>query len=58
MYAKFENVPDWAKPTVQKLIEKDILLGDGSGNLNLSGDMVRMLVILDRAGVWNKEEQK
>lgn len=53
MYAKLENVPDWAKSTVQKLLDKDILLGDGNGNLNLSGDMVRMLVILDRAGVFD-----
>lgn len=55
MYAKFENVPDWAKATVQKLMDKDILLGDGNGNLNLSGDMVRLLVLLDRAGIWKEE---
>lgn len=52
LYTKLENVPDWAKPTVQKLVNKDILTGEGSGNLNLSYDMTRMLVILDRAGVF------
>ena len=53
MYQKIENVPSWAKDTVQKLMDKDYLLGDGEGNLNLSGDMVRILVILDRAGVFD-----
>ena len=50
VYQKFEHVPDWARPTVEKLMEKGWLAGDGSGNLNLTNDMVRMLVILDRAG--------
>lgn len=54
MYQKFENVPDWAKPTVEKLVSKGLLNGDGSGNLNLTSDMVRMLVILDRAGSFGK----
>lgn len=54
MYKTIENVPDWAKPTVQRLVDQDILLGDESGNLNLSNDMVRTLVVLDRAGVFDK----
>ena len=54
MYQKFENVPDWAKPTVEKLVDKGWLTGDGNGNLNLTNDMVRMLVILDRAGNFGK----
>lgn len=52
VYQKLENVPEWAKPTVQKLVNRDILNGDEKGNLNLSCDMTRMLVILDRAGVF------
>lgn len=54
VYKTMENVPDWAKPTVQRLMDQDILLGDEKGNLNLSQDMVRTLVILDRAGVFEK----
>jgi N-acetylmuramoyl-L-alanine amidase CwlA len=54
MYQKFENVPEWAKPTVKKLVDKGWLTGDGNGNLNLTNDMVRMLVILDRAGNFGK----
>ena len=52
MYQKLENVPEWARPTVQKLVNRDILMGDENGNLSLSYDMTRMLVILDRAGVF------
>lgn len=47
------EMPDWAKPTIKKLMGKGYLAGDG-GKLNLSEDMVRMLVILDRAGVFGK----
>ena len=52
VYQKLENVPDWARPTVQKLMNKDILNGDEKGNLNLSYDMTRILVILDRSGIF------
>ena len=61
VYQKIKNVPEWARPTVQKLVERDILTGDDQGNLNLSYDMTRMLVVLDRAGCLGestKEEQK
>lgn len=50
MYQKFENVPDWAKPAVQKVMNKGALQGDEKGNLNLTGDLTRTLVILDRLG--------
>ena len=61
VYQKLEHVPEWARTTVQKLVERDILTGDDQGNLNLSYDMTRMLVVLDRAGCLGestKEEQK
>ena len=51
MYKKIENVPDWAKNTIQKLVDKKVLNGDVQGNLNISGDMTRILVILDRLGL-------
>lgn len=50
MYKTMENVPQWAKETVQKVIDKGALKGDENGNLNLSGDLTRTLVILDRLG--------
>lgn len=42
-----DNMPDWARPTIQKLVDKGVLKGDGNG-LNLTEDMLRILVIIDR----------
>ena len=55
VYRTMEQVPDWAQETVRKLVKRGCLMGDGEG-LNLSEDLVRTLVILDRAGVFEKEE--
>ncbi len=57
-YQKIEDVPAAFLPTVRKLMERGILLGDGNENLaariiDLSEDMVRILVYLDRAGVFD-----
>ena len=46
------NMPEWARPTIQKLVDKGVLKGDGDG-LNLTEDLVRMLVINDRAGLYD-----
>ena len=54
MYQKIDNVPDWAMDTVKKLVNRGILRGDENGNLNLTSDMVRILVILDRAGSFGQ----
>ena len=50
-YNTIAEMPDWAKPTIEKLVEKGFLNGDGNG-LNLSEDMIRMFVINDRAGIY------
>ena len=48
-YNTVAECPDWAQETVQKLVDREYLNGTGEG-LDLSADMVRLLVILDRAG--------
>lgn len=48
-YNTVAECPGWARDTIQKLIDKGALNGDGTG-LDLSHDMVRLLVIQDRAG--------
>ena len=50
-YDTAEMVPAWGRPTVEKLMEQGFLQGDGQ-SLDLSRDMLRMLVILDRAGLF------
>ena len=47
-----DNMPEWAKPTILKLMQKGVLKGDETGNLNLDENMLRTLVILDRAGIF------
>lgn len=53
-YNSVQECPEWARKTVQKLIDKGYLNGTGAG-LDLSADMTRLLVILDRAGNFDKE---
>ena len=45
---KVINVPDWAIDNLQALVDKGALLGDEHGNLGLSMDMVRTLVVFQR----------
>ena len=49
-FDKLEQLPNYARATIGRLVDQKILKGDEKGNLNLSEDMVRILVILDRAG--------
>ena len=48
-----DNMPAWAKPTITKLMSKGFLKGDEEGKLNLDDNMLRMLVINDRAGLYD-----
>jgi len=57
VYNHMEQVPDWAKNSVAKLVERGALVGDGQGNLNLSQDLTRTLVILDRLGLFDTKEE-
>jgi len=50
-YNTIEEVPEWAQETIKKLIGKAILSGLETG-LNLSEDMLRILVINDRAELY------
>lgn len=54
VYPTINEVPDWAKPSVSKLIDKKLLLGTGDGQINISYDLTRMIVILDRAGAFGE----
>ena len=47
-YNKLAEVPSWGKETVQKMINKKLIADQN--NLNLSDDMLRIFVMLDRIG--------
>ncbi len=64
-YNSLKEISDaepWATETVAKLIEKDILRGSGGlrdakgrpADLDLSRDMLRLLVVNDRAGLYGE----
>lgn len=48
-----DNMPEWAKDTIKKLMEKGVLKGDEEGKLGLSYDLMRQLVINDRMGLYD-----
>ena len=52
-YNTIKQCPSWAKPTVTKLVNEGYLKGDGTG-LALTEDLTRTLVIVDRAGGFDK----
>lgn len=52
-YNTIDEIPSWGKETVAKLVEKGYIQGTGQG-LDLTKNMLRLLVINDRAGLYNK----
>lgn len=53
-YDTVESVPEWARQTVFKLMERGFLQGDENGNLELTDELLRIFVINDRAGLYDK----
>lgn len=53
-YNKIEDLPAWAKPAIQTLVNKGYLSGDTAGNLNLTETAVRIFVVNYRAGLYDK----
>lgn len=52
VYNSVAECPAWAKDTVQKLVNKGFLQGDDKGKLALTTDLLRLLVINDRARLY------
>lgn len=45
-YRTIEEVPTWARGTVEAMIDEGLISGTGGGDLDLSADMLRMLYIM------------
>ena len=56
IYNTLDEVPDYARPTIRKLMDRGWLLGYGDG-LGLTDDMIRIFTIHDRAGIYDKTEE-
>ncbi|MDO4301522.1 MAG: M15 family metallopeptidase [Clostridia bacterium] len=52
VYDTIDEVPEWGKATVKKLIQKGVLQGSNTG-LDMSYSLLRLLVINDRAGLYD-----
>ena len=52
VYRYTQELPDFARPTIQKLLDKGIYAGSSEADLNLPESLMRMLVINDRAGIY------
>lgn len=48
VYKTIDDIPEWYKPTIQKLIDGGAIKGTGDNNLNLPEILVRTLVIAER----------
>lgn len=53
IYKTYDEIPDWGKPTIKKLMDKGYLKGEGGNNINVEYYMLRTLVINDKAGLYN-----
>ena len=49
-----DNMPEWARPTIQKLVDKGFLKGDEEGKLGLTEELMRMFIVNDRAGIYGE----
>ena len=56
-YSTVDDVPDWAREDVQRMVDTGALAGEGGGKINLSRDMLRTLVVCQRM-VDNAKEGK
>lgn len=54
IYKTLNDVPDWGRPLVKKLMDRGSLKGEGNGILNLPESTLKTLVILEREGVLKK----
>lgn len=53
IYKTLNDIPEWGKSTIKKLVNKKAIQGDENGNLNISNDLLRILVIHDRLGLYD-----
>lgn len=49
-----DNMPGWAKPSVEKAVKKGIVIGVGDGRLGLTETDLKCIVREDRAGIYGE----
>lgn len=51
-YNSLDEIPESLRPHIKKLVDRKIIYGASQGKLDLSLDMIRLLVFNDRAGLY------
>ena len=54
VYHYTAEIPEWGRPTIQKLLDKGVYAGKSESDLDLPHDLLRQFVINDRAGMYEK----
>lgn len=54
VYHYTQDLPDYARPTIQKLLDNGVFAGKSDSDLALSESMMRMLLINDGQGLYDK----
>jgi hypothetical protein len=48
IYKKVSDLPGWARPSIEKMLKKKVIHPDSDGSINVTHEMVRILVMMDR----------
>lgn len=48
IYKKVSDLPEWARPTIEKMMKGRVIFPDSDGSINVTHEMVRLLVMMDR----------
>ena len=49
-----DNMPVWAREPIQKLVNKGFIKGNEDGELGLTYEMIKIFVVLERTGIFDK----
>jgi N-acetylmuramoyl-L-alanine amidase len=55
VYHWYKELPDWARPTIQALHRGGVFAGAGVGDMNLPKDMMRILFINAKSGLYGEQ---
>ena len=57
VYRTYEEIPDWGKPAVRAALDSGLLLGTSEMAVDASHDLLRVLVLLYRAGLYRGQNR-
>ena len=55
IYHKLEDMPDWARPSVEKCVDLGVIQQSAQGQVNVYEPNLQTIVLLDRLGLLDRE---